>query len=124
MTDTTKETVTLAIDIKKYRIRVHKKMLHLLGDPKYVQLLVNPNNKYVAVKGIEKPTLGDQSEKIKSQNMLPDNSYELYSKSFVEKLCDVAEITETNCTYRLTGTIVESHNMAIFSLKTLKRLEN
>ncbi len=33
----------LCIDLKKNRIRIHRQTLHLLGDPDYIQLLVNPS---------------------------------------------------------------------------------
>lgn len=32
----------LLIDMKKYRIRIRKQTLHQLGDPSYIQLLINP----------------------------------------------------------------------------------
>ena len=35
---------SLLIDLKKNRIRIHKATLHLLGDPDYIQFLVNPEN--------------------------------------------------------------------------------
>ncbi len=98
-------------------------MLHLLDEPRFIQLLVNPNNKYVAIRGVKVATPGDQTEKIRPKSMMADNSYELYSKTFVSKLCEVAGGLDSNYSYRLTGSIVPSHNMALFSLKTLKRIE-
>lgn len=115
-------TVVISVDMKKRRIRVHKRMLHLLGDPKYIQLLVNPANKSVAIRGVKSSIPGDQAEKIKPQSMLADNSYELYSKTFIEKLCAVVGGLEFN-TYRLSGTIVAAYNMAVFSLNTLTKVE-
>ena len=44
-----------------------------------VQLLVNPNNKHVAIKAVDKPTPGDQTERIKPQEIMVNDSYELYS---------------------------------------------
>lgn len=40
----------LCIDLKKNRIRIHKLTLHMLGDPEYIQLLVNPDSHMIAVK--------------------------------------------------------------------------
>ena len=124
MTEALNPAVTISVDLKKYRIRFYKSMLHLLGDPPYVQLLVNPDNKCVAIRGINKAVPGDQSEKIKPQKLMADNSYELYSMSFVKKLISVVGKLEMNCSYRLTGNIVSSHNMAVFSMDTLARIEN
>lgn len=35
---------TISLDMKKFRIRVYKATLNLLGPPKYIQLLVIPPN--------------------------------------------------------------------------------
>lgn len=40
----------LCIDLKKNRIRIHKHTLHMLGDPEYIQLLVNPCTHMIAVR--------------------------------------------------------------------------
>jgi hypothetical protein len=42
-------TPSILIDIKINRIRIHKKTIHALGDPKYVLLLVNPKEATVGV---------------------------------------------------------------------------
>ena len=123
MIENSSSPVTISIDQKKRRIRIYKSMLQLLDFPKYIQLLVNPNNKHVASKAVDKPTPGDQTERIKPQEIMVNDSYELYSKSFVEKLCKVDSRIEPNCTYRLTGKIVTSHRMAVFSLETFTRVE-
>lgn len=123
MTELQTSPITISIDQKKYRIRIYKSMLQLLGFPKHIQLLVNPDNKSVAIKAIEKPTPGDQSERIKPQEFMVNDSYELYSKSFINKLCEVYGELDPKYTYRLTGKIVRSHNMAVFSLDTLTPVE-
>ena len=40
----------LCIDLKKNRIRIHKLTLHMLGDPEYIQLLVNPQDSMIAIR--------------------------------------------------------------------------
>lgn len=40
----------LCIDLKKNRIRIHKLTLHMLGDPEYIQLLVNPCTHMIAIR--------------------------------------------------------------------------
>ena len=40
----------LCIDLKKNRIRIHKLTLHKLGDPEYIQLLVNPTARMIAIR--------------------------------------------------------------------------
>ena len=41
---------TLCIDLKKNRIRIHKCTLHLLGNPEYIQILVNPDRHMLALR--------------------------------------------------------------------------
>ena len=40
----------LCIDLKKNRIRIHKQTLRLLGNPEYIQLLVNPDIHMIAIR--------------------------------------------------------------------------
>ena len=40
----------LCIDLKKSLIRIHRNTLRLLGDPDYIQLLINPATKMIAIK--------------------------------------------------------------------------
>ncbi len=122
MSKTTTPT-TIAIDLKKYRIRIHKSTIHLLGDPKYIQLLVKPESSQVAIRAIEKETRGDQNFKVDSKRMKSDNSYELYSQTLIKKLCTIVEGLEPNYTYRLNGEILTSQKAALFSLKTISRIE-
>lgn len=37
MSEQTQQQVTIAVDLKKYRIRIHRNTLALLGTPKYIQ---------------------------------------------------------------------------------------
>ena len=115
--------ITIAIDLKKSRIRIHKSLLHMTGDPKYIQLLVNPNNKYVAIRALKQNEPHENSERIRPIDMMAENSIEFYSKYFIQKLCELVDELDTDYSYRLMGTIVPTHNMAVFSLDTLTPIE-
>ena len=39
----------LVIDAKKNRLRIYKTTLHELGDPKYIQLLVDPDQRNLVI---------------------------------------------------------------------------
>ena len=78
---------TLSVDLKKKRIRIHKVTLHLLGDPEYIQLLVNPLNHTIALrKSIQEDYL---AHRIRKEQLTGKNCYELYSTDFVNTLCKV-----------------------------------
>ena len=121
MSERKQKPIKISIDLKKYRLRIHKTTLGLLGIPKYVQLLVNPVNMQVAIRGIDNKLL--DAHRVNLSAIQSDNSYELYSKSFIQQLCILVPELDFNCTYRLIGQIIESENIALFSLKTLKKVE-
>ena len=78
--------VTLAVDTKKYGIRIHKALFRQLGSPSQIQLLVNPEAKLVAIQSVESGTPGKQSHRIVVSRMQSEKSYELYSRLFVQRL--------------------------------------
>lgn len=116
-------TVKISIDIKKYRIRIHKNMLHLLDDPPYVQLLINPESAEVAIRSVEKAVAKDQAHRVSKTQLKSDNCIEIYSKFFIQKLIElVPKMNEGRC-YHMSGTIIPSEKAAIFSFKTLTLFE-
>ena len=50
---------TISIDLKEYCIRIHRTVYRMLGEPKYIQLLVNPDLGYVGIKASEKGVLDE-----------------------------------------------------------------
>ena len=42
----------ICIDFKKNRIRIHRNTLRQIGNPEYIQLLVNPDQKMIGVQRI------------------------------------------------------------------------
>ena len=123
MSNQTSTSTSISIDLEEFRIRIHKQTIHLLGDPKYIQLLVNPLTMAVAIRPVEKELSGDQSHKVNMSLMNSDNSYEIYSRSFITRLCEVIGGLKDNCSYRLSGEVISSKAAAVFSLKTIKRIE-
>ncbi len=123
MSDHNSPTVLLSVDIKKYRIRIHKATLHLLGDPPYIQLLINPSSSVVALKSVSRSTSKDQTHRVPKKTLRSSNSVEIYSKYFIDKLIElVPDLTDGNC-YHMIGTIIPSEKMAVFSFKTLRPFE-
>jgi hypothetical protein len=111
---------TVTIDLKKARIRIFKTTIHALGDPKHIQLLVNPVNKTVAIRSVEKEVSGDQAHRVK---LVSGDSYEIYSHSFISKLYEIVGGLEPKYSYRMTGTIIPAQRMAVFSMSTLVKNE-
>ena len=114
--------VIISLDLKKNRIRFHKETLHRLGNPNYIQLLFNPDTKTIAFKCLDKSE--PMSFKLSTATVGPDNSVELYSSCFLARIQDVFSELDSNVTYRLTGSIVESERLAFFPLNTLLRVDH
>lgn len=119
----TNSAITMAIDIKKHRIRLHKNTLHMLLDPKYIQLLINTEKKQIAIKGLDTMTSGDQTYNIDAGNICTDESCDIYSDNLVKALYFLVETLDFKSTYRLTGQLIKSHRLVLFDLSTLERIE-
>lgn len=119
--DENKSTASISVDIRKHRIRIHKATLNQLGPPSYIQLLVNPNDRIVAVRGLEQKCR--ESHIVRFTRLRPDNSYELYSKQLVLTLMSLLPELDGDCTYRLTGEVYLDKKIAFFPLDTIQRVE-
>lgn len=123
MNDSSNVSVTMSVDTKKYGIRIHKALFRQLGEPRYIQLLVNPDDGAVAIQTVDKDMSGGQTHRIVEKRMQSESSYEIYSRPFIQKLREVEPGIEDGGAYRLTGSMIPSLKVAVFSLKTLQRTD-
>ena len=120
----TSSKVSLCVDLKKYRIRVSKEMLHKLDDPQYIQLLVNPAMRLVAIKSVNRKAAGNEAHRISERVMNSEHSIEIYSRHFIRKLIEVAGELDCGLSYSLTGRVIPTEELAVFPLSTLTRIIN
>lgn len=116
-------SMTMSVDLKKFCIRVHKPCYRMLGEPRYIQLLVNPKDMVVAIRGVEKALSHDSIHKINEKRMLSGNSYEIYSRTFVRKLCEIADGIDEGFSYKLSGEGFPDKKTVVFYLKTLQKTD-
>lgn len=112
------KTPILSLDLKHNLIRIHKVTLSLLGDPDYIQILVNPDNQSIVImKGNSKDHLAHHIcyNKIKS-----GQSFELYSTVLLQNLKTISTHCEPNHAYRIYGTYISKHSIAQFSMNDLR----
>lgn len=117
-------TATMSIDTKRSRIRIYKAMLHQLGDPQYIQLLVDPDGMSVAIRCVDTPLIGDAVHTVCRERLCSDFSYEIYSRFFVAKLSSLAAAMGEGHLYHMRGKIIPSRRIAVFDLNTLKTAGN
>ena len=123
MNESANTSATMSIDLKKFRIRIYKASLHLLGDPKYIQVLVNPDELIVAVRAVEQELAGDQTYRVNQHQLHSDNSVEIYSRFFIKRLCSLVDGLDAGYSYRLSGIVAPTEKMLVYSLKTIKRID-
>lgn len=104
----------LSIDLKRNLIRIHKVTLNLLGQPDYIQLLVNPDDRSIAImKGISSDKLAHHVcyDKIKN-----GKSFELYSTILLQNLLSISNQCETMKAYRIYGNYLPDYDIVKFSI--------
>ena len=107
----------ICIDRKKNRIRIHKLTLHMLGDPEYLQLLINPEKGMFALRGSFR---GDHlAHRIKKYQLSPDNCYEIYSKNLMTALVSVNNDLCDDQSYRIYGEMIPTAGVVRFDLHRL-----
>ena len=122
MCDVSKLETSMSVDLKKYALRLHKSCFRMLGEPKYIQLLVNPGELVVAVRAVSQELPRDSIHKINSKRMNSENSYEIYSRSFVRKLCQVIGGLDEGYSYRMIGRVFPKEGTAVFSLRSMQKI--
>jgi len=113
MTENSTLIPAISVDLKKCRIRIHKNTLHSIGNPDYVLLLVNPEDRTLAVLGSD--SSDSRAHKI-TQLPSTQKSIELYSRSLVNNLRSLCSEWENNQSYRLYGEIIPKEGAAQFHM--------
>ena len=105
----------ITLDMKKQRIRIHKKTLELLNNPEYVLILVNPHKSAIAVC----PTDSEQKDSLKIS--YDDSDCEYYSKELMTQLSKLRLFTDQSYTYRIKGNVLNNGRIAIFDMNDAVR---
>ena len=108
---TCQKRAALTLDMKKQRIRIHKQTLHILGNPEYVQLLVNPYQKSIVL--LVCPKEAFQAHKVTPKK---DTDCELYSKELLRQLQIIDRHLEQDTSYLIYGQIHLQLGLAQFRL--------
>ena len=99
----------ITLDMKKNRIRIHKRTLHLMNDPKYVYICVNPNKKTIAICACD-----DNSKDAIAVRTKRD--CEIYSSGLFYELARINRTIDDDSSYRVTGNIKQGDKIAEFSI--------
>lgn len=105
---------SLVIDLKKNRIRIHKKTLHLLDNPDYIQILVNPSTATIALRHCSAKDY--RAERIKWSVVSTKQCCEFYSKYLIKSLRGVFFAWEDDRCYHIDGQLIETERLAKFCM--------
>jgi len=105
---------SILIDIKRKRVRIHKHTLYMLGMPDYIELLVNPDKLFIAIRTSELRT--SIAHKINWNKLCSKNSFEIFSKYFIERLAGICASIQSDSSYRLIGNYCSFENIVYFDL--------
>lgn len=95
------------------KMRIHKLAFHTLNDPKYVQILVNPDKPSIAIRGCEK---NDKLALRLKYSKRSGQSVEFISSYLVKMIFDISPTMQEGIIYRIPGKYVEKENLICFDL--------
>jgi len=102
----------ISVNLKRPLIRIHKDTLHILGDPEYVLLLVNPQERSIAILPSDRSDV--TAHHISKYNLIHKKSFELYSTNLIRNLRVLAQDWLENRTYRMYGYQVQGQQVVKF----------
>lgn len=105
---------SIMIDLKKYRIRIHKNTLSSIGTPDNILLLINPIERTLAIQCSN--SFEPMALRISKISLTKRKSYELYSRSLVKNILDICINWQDNQSYRLYGKTISNGGVALFHL--------
>lgn len=114
MNNITTNRPAIAIDFKKHRIRIHKQTLYLLGKPEYIQFLVNPAAKVIAIRPVVQSD--HLVHRIHWNTKINTKSFEFHSKSLVLSIQQICPDLDNNQIYRVYGDHSADRTLVIFPL--------
>ena len=94
----------------------------MLGDPKFIQLLINPEDLLIIVRAANQSS--SMTHRIALENFVSKQSYELTSKQLIQGMQRVCVNWNAGESYRILGEIVHSENIVRFDLRNVVPCSN
>jgi len=105
---------TIAIDLRKFRIRIHKKTVYYLGNPEYVLLLINPEECSLVI--VKSNQFDPRAHRLTDESGKEQTTMELYSRGLLENICNLSSNLNKNQTYRIFGEMIPYESIARFQI--------
>ena len=113
----------MTIDNRRARFRIYRSTLRQLGNPKYIQFLINPEELFIAILGSDKPLAGGTANRVNIIEMKDNRCVEFYSNALLNGIISMIGALDNRSSYHLSGDIDAANRVAYFSMRTLKKVE-
>ena len=123
MTENNIPQVTITIDAKKPRLRIFKSTIHQMGDLKYIQLMINPGHRRIALRGVDRHIPGQHEIRVDRQMANTEDCVDWYSTDLITLLCSVFHEIKRGNSYNLAGILVASERAAFFDIDSMTLIE-
>lgn len=110
----------MVFDMKYCCIRIHKRTLHMLNDPDYIQFLVNPKDKVIAIRPGK--SINALAERVRWDRLNDNHCCEMHSTSLVYQLHSLLPDLDNMSSYRMEGTHIEQENLVVFKMADARLL--
>ncbi len=114
--------IYLTLDRRSNRIRITNGMLAYIGMPKYLQFLINTDERMMIVRAMDKGIATEQTYKVKYQPS-KESYLEIHSKVLIDKFGDAFTDYEKGKIYRIFGGVIQGKRSLYFDLKKYKLSE-
>ena len=122
MIDKNDEYPSVCIDLKKGRVRIHRKTIHKMMNPEYIELLVNPGKRCFIIRSAPDRK---NSHRVKIGRISDDKkSYELYSREFIREIQKVDSNLKSAESYRIYGRLSLDRTAVFFALKNAELINS
>ncbi len=104
----------IVIDIKKSKIRIPRKTIACMGDPEYIQVLVNPSTKHIGLVRCNRNSYS--SILVDNETLSEKTPFEIYAKGLIERLTALLPDWKKKGCYFIPRTNTSSTSDAVFRM--------
>lgn len=117
ITTLSSDELYISIDMRRSSIRIYKKTLEKLHNPSFINILVNPEKKLMAIKPA--PADNTLAERLHYRHETKQKYAELYSRTLINKIKLLCSSINEERSYQVNGYYSNSHMLITYDLNTM-----
>lgn len=104
----------ISFNHKYSKVRIYTSIIRALGDPPFIQILIQPSEKKLYIVGLEKREF--DSFPVPNETILKRNGFNLHGKKFIRRISQIAGWDDLEKTHTLTGIFNDETKFMEFDL--------